>query len=105
MAAAAEDGQHSVWLSEPERGLLRIQETRVVEVMPWSQFDNKLAWAMEADPQNGGLLLGFSDGVIALYRPGHLVLWSTPAEGLAPGTGLHLHLPPHTPLPCTNPTR
>jgi signal transduction histidine kinase/ligand-binding sensor domain-containing protein len=92
MMAAAEDREHHVWLSDQEIGLLRIDETRVAEVVPWSQFENKEAWSLEADPKRGGLWLGFRQGGIARFKPGERILGYTKADGLAPGAVLDLHL-------------
>jgi signal transduction histidine kinase/ligand-binding sensor domain-containing protein len=92
MMAAAEDRENHVWLSDQEVGLIRIEETRVAEVVPWSQFENKNAWSLEADPKRGGIWLGFKQGGIAWFKPGQRVLWHTKDDGLTPGAVLDLHL-------------
>ena len=92
LAAAAEDRDHCVWLSDPDLGLIRMQGTRVAEILPWLHFENKQAWTLEADPKRGGLWLGFSQGGIAWFQPGHPILWYTQAGGLAKGTVMDLHL-------------
>ena len=91
LAAAAEDREHFVWLSDPEHGLIRLRDRRVVEVVPWSQFQNKQAWALEADLNGGGLWLGFGQGGIAYYKRGEPVRWYAAAEGLARGAVMDLH--------------
>jgi signal transduction histidine kinase/ligand-binding sensor domain-containing protein len=90
--AAAEDREHHVWLSDQELGLIRMEETRVAEVVPWSEFENKQAWALEADLKSGGIWLGFKQGGIAWFKPGERILWRTKDDGLPPGAILDLHL-------------
>jgi ligand-binding sensor domain-containing protein len=89
--AAAEDRDGSVWFSAG-RGLIRVRDKQVVEVVPWSQFDNQEASALEPDLSNGGLWLGFAQGGIAHYNPGLPARWYTIADGLAHGAVKDLHL-------------
>ena len=77
---AAEDRDHSVWLSVPEHGLVRLRDGGLAEVVPWSRLENKQAWALEPDPEDGGLWLGFAQGGIAYYKPGQPIRWHS-AEG------------------------
>ncbi len=91
IAAAAEDRDQSVWLSDPEHGLIRLRDRHIVEAVPWSQFENKQAWALEADPNDGGLWLGFGQGGIAYYKPGHPTRGYATADGLARGSVMDLH--------------
>jgi ligand-binding sensor domain-containing protein len=72
-AAALEEKDHSVWLSDLGQGLIRLRDARVAEVVPWSQFGGRKAWALESDPDNGGLWLGFDQGGIAWYKTGQSV--------------------------------
>jgi signal transduction histidine kinase/ligand-binding sensor domain-containing protein len=89
--AAAEDRDHSVWLSDPDHGLIRLRDTRVAETIPWSKLANKQAWALESDRNDGGLWLGFAQGGIAHYASGQaLRSYSMPGRlGRAAVTDLH----------------
>lgn len=78
LMAAAEDSDHSVWLSVPQHGLVQLRDGGLAEVVPWSRFENKQAWALEPDPGDGGLWLGFAQGGIAYYKPGQPIRWHTP---------------------------
>src|SRR6185436_7337307 len=75
IAAAAEDREGYVWFSAPGHGLIRVRDKQVLEVIPWSQFENKEASAIEPDLTNGGLWLGFAQGGIAHYTPGLPTRW------------------------------
>jgi ligand-binding sensor domain-containing protein len=88
----AEDRDHCVWLSDPDHGLIRIRNTHVAEVVPWSQFENTQASALEPDLNDGGLWLGFGQGGIAYYKHGHPAQRYTTGDGLAPGAVTDLHL-------------
>jgi signal transduction histidine kinase/ligand-binding sensor domain-containing protein len=90
--AAAEDHDHNIWLSEPKQGLVRLRDGRVAEVLPWSQFQNKQIRAIEAGRGQGGIWLGFSEGGIACWRPGHATKWYGPGDGLGQGALVDLHL-------------
>ena len=72
--AAAETTDHSVWLSDPGRGLTQIRNAHIAGTLPWSKFLNRQAWSLEADP-DGGLWLGFAQGQIAYYKPGQEPRW------------------------------
>ena len=90
-SAAAEGRDHSVWLSVPEHGLVRLRDAHLAEVVPWSQFENKQAWALEPDLQDGGLWLGFAQGGIAYYKPGQPIRWHTTSGRLDRETVMDLH--------------
>jgi signal transduction histidine kinase/ligand-binding sensor domain-containing protein len=92
IAAAAEDHDHNIWLSDPERGLVRLRDGRVVEVLPWSQFQNKQVRAIEAGRGQTGIWLGFSQEGIACWRPGQATKWYGPGDGLGQGATVDLHL-------------
>ena len=89
--AAAEDRDHSVWLSVPQHGLVRLRDGGLAEVVPWSRFENKQAWALEPDPRDGGLWLGFAQGGIAYYKPGQPIRWHTPEGRLDRQAVMDLH--------------
>jgi signal transduction histidine kinase len=79
-------------MSDPEHGLIRVKDAQVAGVVPWSQFENKQASALEADLNDGGLWLGFAQGGIAYYKPGGPPRWYLTADGLTPGAVTDLHL-------------
>ncbi len=91
IVAAEEDRDHSVWLSDPARGLARLRGGRIAEILSWAQFQNRPAWALEAGA-DGGLWLGFSQGGLAYYKARHTARWYGTADGLAPGAVMDLHL-------------
>lgn len=91
IAAAAEDSNGNVWFSDARQGLVRLRGSRVVGVVPWSQFQNLQALALEPDLNDGGLWLGFSQGGVAYYKPGHAAHWYTTGDGLGRGSVLDLH--------------
>ncbi len=84
IAASAIDRDGTIWFSDTDVGLIRAKPGRIEEILPWSMFENKQAWALERDP-NGGLWLGFAQGGIAHYRAGEPVRWYTSAQGLGEG--------------------
>jgi signal transduction histidine kinase/ligand-binding sensor domain-containing protein len=85
VAAAVEDRQYSLWLSDLERGLICIRDGQVQHVVPWSSFKDKKAWSLDVDQRNGDLLLGFLKGEFAVFGPGHPIRWYTVADGLGRG--------------------
>ena len=89
-AAAAEDRDHSVWLSVPEHGLVRLRDARLVEVVPWSQFVNKQALAL-SPPRGRRALAGICAGGIAYYKPGQPVRWDITSGQLSGAAIMDLH--------------
>lgn len=82
LIAAAEDGGHSVWLSDPRHGLLRVRDAHIVDSVAWSTFQGRVASALETIPGEDGLWLGFDGGGVAWYESGQPVRWhSTPGTG------------------------
>jgi len=84
ISSATEDRDHIVWFSSPQ-GLARMQSGQITEILPWTQFENKQALALEADPNQGGIWLGFSQGGIAFWKQGQSARWYSAADGLASG--------------------
>ena len=72
VAAAAEDRDGALWLSDLDLGLIRIEGKRIARVIPSSEFGGRRAWALAADRETGGLLLGFEQGGVARYADGRL---------------------------------
>lgn len=83
--SAAETPDHTLWLSDQEHGLIRLNNAQITQVVAWSTFGGQAAAALEADPVHGGIWLGFDQGKVAWYRPDTGVRWySTPHP---PGAG------------------
>ena len=96
--AVTEDSDHNVWFSDAEQGLIRFRDGHFTGVVPWSQFGNSLARALQADPKSKGLWLGLAQGGIAYYKPGHTPRWYTTADGLGRGEVTDLYLAPDSTL-------
>jgi len=90
--AAAEDRDGSIWFSDHALGLIQIENNRLVQVVPWSVFQGRQAWAIEPDPLNGGLWLGFAEGGLAWYKPGQAIRWYGASNGLGGGLVSDLHM-------------
>jgi ligand-binding sensor domain-containing protein len=84
ISASTIDSERNIWFSDPEIGLIRAKPGQILEIVPWSRFQDKQAWALAKDPERG-LWLGFAEGGIAHYRAGEPVRWYDTAQGLAEG--------------------
>lgn len=91
IAAATEARDGTVWLSDPRRGLARLRDGEIQEIVPWSKFDNKQALALGADPNGNGIWLGFSQGGIAHWQQGRPIRWYSSVDGLGSGAVMALH--------------
>lgn len=91
ITAAVQDHNYDIWFSDPEHGLVRIRDRRFVEILPWSQFRNRQAWAIETGAHPGELWLGFSPEGLACWKPGRATRWFGRENGLAPGAVVDLH--------------
>ena len=85
IAAATEDRDGVLWFSDLERGLISAQRGVIRKTVPWSRFENKQAVALAADPKKDEILLGFSQGGVARYRPDTPPRWYSAADGLGAG--------------------
>jgi signal transduction histidine kinase/ligand-binding sensor domain-containing protein len=92
ITGAAEDNSGCLWFSDPELGMIRVRNTHIVEVVPWSRFGDHRASALEFALDSGGLWLGFVKGGVAYYKPGFPIQWYTSADGLGRGGVMDLHL-------------
>ena len=90
ITSAAEDAEHNVWFSYPG-GLIRARDGEISEALNWSQFNNGRVFAIEPDPQRGGLWLGFEQGGVAYWKPGQPAHWygEGGGSGNAPVVDLH----------------
>jgi signal transduction histidine kinase/ligand-binding sensor domain-containing protein len=80
-----------LWFSDVNHGLTRVEGHKAVSVIPWSRFDNRVAWALEANPVRGGLLIGFAQGGVAVFEKDRVSRWYGHADGLGSGAVTDLH--------------
>jgi signal transduction histidine kinase/ligand-binding sensor domain-containing protein len=92
IAAAEEDRDGALWFSDLDYGLIRVEGHQIVKVIPWSQFQNRLAIALNVDPVQGGLWLGFQQGEVAYVgENNYQARWYTESDGLGSGAVTDLH--------------
>lgn len=89
--AFTEDLDQNLWISEQERGLLRVRDDRIVEIVSWSRLQGSIARALAGDPVRLGLWLGFFQGGVAYVEGGRIVASYGEAEGLGTGAVTALH--------------
>jgi len=81
----AEDSAGDLWISQ-DQGLFHLRREGGVEQIPWSTLGPRgLALALVADPLQGGLWLGFSQGGVAYFKDGQVRALYGAAEGLGEG--------------------
>ncbi|MBV9929185.1 MAG: PAS domain-containing protein [Acidobacteria bacterium] len=80
-----EDGAGDIWIANQQSGLIRLRG-EAVEQFPWAALGRKdYAWSVVADPRQGGLWLGFSQGDVAYFADGGVRAWYTAKDGLGAG--------------------
>ncbi len=90
----AEDTQRNLWIAN-EEALFRLSSRGEVEQIPWGRLGHKdYAWALAADPFQGGVWLGFTDGGTAYFRDGQLRASYATADGLGAGRVSRFQLDP-----------
>jgi len=83
--AIAEDSAGDLWISQ-DQGLFHLLRGSVVEEIPWARLGRQgLALALAADPAQGGLWLGYSQGGVAYFKGGQVRASYTAAQGLGGG--------------------
>ena len=88
----AEDSAGDLWISQ-DQGFFHLLRGGVVKQIPWAKLERKdLALALAADPLQGGLWLGFSQGGVAYFKDGQVRASYAAADGLGEGrvNGLHI---------------
>jgi signal transduction histidine kinase len=82
----AEDRDRNLWIVtiNPAHPLVRVQGTRVAEVISPNQLSGQLVDVICADP-NGGVWLGLRDGGLMLYRNGPVLRYTRAADGFGNG--------------------
>jgi signal transduction histidine kinase/ligand-binding sensor domain-containing protein len=84
--AITSDRQGNLWVAHQDRGLFRLRGEDVAEEIPWRQLGHEdFAYAVAADPLDGGLWLGFSRGGVAYFKDGRVRASFTGADGLGEG--------------------
>ncbi|HUA26772.1 MAG TPA: two-component regulator propeller domain-containing protein [Steroidobacteraceae bacterium] len=90
--AITQDSGGYLWMN-PDQGLFHLSPAGVVEQISWAKLGPQgLAFALVADPLQGGLWLGFSQGGVAYFKDGQVRRSYVAADGLGEGrvTGLLL---------------
>jgi PAS domain S-box-containing protein len=83
--AIAEDSAGDLWISQ-DQGLFHLLRGGAVEQIPWARLGRQgLALALAADPLQGGLWLGFSQGGVAYFKDGQVRASYAAADGLGEG--------------------
>ncbi len=91
----AEDSAGNLWVAEQKSGLFRLSPRSEVQQIPWAGLGHQdFAYALVADPVNGGLWLGFFRGGIAYFNDGGIRAWYGAADGLGEGPVSDLRLDP-----------
>ncbi|MHB8812123.1 MAG: sensor histidine kinase [Steroidobacteraceae bacterium] len=87
------DDAGNLWLSG-QQGLLHLHDGKLVDRTPWSAFGrHQNASVLLADPQRGGLWLGFwQDGGVSYVKDGQVRAAYTVANGLSEGPVTDLRL-------------
>ncbi len=92
--AITEDSAGDLWIN-PDQGLFNLSPRGVVEQILWAKLGQQgLAYALIADPGQGGLWLGFTQGGVAYFRDGRIRASYSPTDGLGEGQVMDLHLDP-----------
>ena len=83
--AIAEDSTGDLWISQ-DQGLFQLLRGSGVELIPWARLGpHGLAVALAADPAQGGLWLGYSQGGVAYFKDGQVRASYTAADSLGGG--------------------
>lgn len=81
-----QDAQGDLWITDQERGLLRVSPGGQITRTPWAAIGHKdFATALAVDRGRGGLWLGFWDGGIAFFKDGSVREAFTTRDGLGSG--------------------
>ena len=95
VTAAAQDTAGNVWIANEHAGLFRLSSGSVVQQVPWSNLGhNDSVSVMVANPQQGGVWLGFFLGGIAHFNDGQIRASYTVANGLTAGRISDLQVDP-----------
>jgi ligand-binding sensor domain-containing protein/two-component sensor histidine kinase len=89
----AGDSSDNVWISDQDQGLFHLIEGNLVERIPWAKLGRKgFAYALLADPLDGGLWIGFSAGGVAYFKDGQVRESYAEADGFGAGRVAGLQL-------------
>src|SRR5439155_17590693 len=82
----AEDTAGTLWIASQDLGLFHLLPGNVVQQIPWAGLGRKdFAYALIADPLQGGLWLGFFNGGVAYFAYGGVRASYSAADGLGEG--------------------
>jgi signal transduction histidine kinase len=71
--AIAGDNAGNVWISHQDQGLFHLRDGHLVEQIPWARLGRKdFAYALLADPVQGGLWLGYFKSGVAYFKDGQV---------------------------------
>ncbi len=80
------DRSGTLWFAHQESGLIRWEDGKAIQQTPWSVFgDNGFADALAADPNDGGLWIGFFRRGLLYFKDGKILRSYTSANGLGEG--------------------
>jgi len=80
-----EDTDGNLWIANPN-ALFRLSPRTELERIPWSRLGHEdCAWALAADPLQGGIWLGFAKGGITYFQNGQVRASYAGVDGLGAG--------------------
>jgi len=83
--AIAEDTAGDLWISQ-DQGLLHLFRRGAVEQIPWDKLGRQgVASALVADPSQGGIWLGFTQGGVEYFQDGQVRASYAAPDGLGEG--------------------
>ncbi len=82
-----EDTAGNLWTAQGDRGLVRLDEGKLAEQIPWTRLGigGALANPLAADPTEGGVWVGSWGGGVIHFRDGHVRASYGTREGLGGG--------------------
>jgi signal transduction histidine kinase/ligand-binding sensor domain-containing protein len=84
-----EDTEGNLWITN-QKGLFRLSQRSELERIPWSRLGHEdYAWALAADPFQGGVWVGFINGGITYLRDGQVRASYGTSDGLGVGHVKH----------------
>ena len=88
-----EDTAGNLWTAQGDRGLVRLEEGKLAEQIPWTRLGigGALANPLAADPAEGGVWVGSWGGGVIHFRDGHVRASYGTREGLGGGRVNSLH--------------
>ena len=85
VTAVAQDNTGNLWFANEHAGLFQTFRGSVVQMTPWSKFEDMHASALVGDLVQGGIWIGFFTGGIAHFKDGQIKASYKVADGLTDG--------------------